>query len=298
MTRTQTNSYAFLGVALAIVATLLLLPGAAQADLCPSDNPVVQENNCSGAGSEGWRLTNYSPDVAGFSTKSSFNLGENVPLKIGRVNTSAASTVRLDVYRMGYYGNTGSRLITAASSASVSVNNLFSGCSATNATTGLKSCSGWATSFTIPGSSLPASGVYTAKLTTALGAREHDHLRRPRRLPQPQVRHPLRGPDRDLPGLQRLGRQVALLRQRRRQSDDLGHRARGQGLLRPAPQRPRPGQPLHRTRLLHGAVAREGGLRRLLHRRRLVYTRRRTELLGHKIDLVSPATASTGRWSR
>ncbi len=169
MTRTQTNSYAFLGVALAIVAALLLLPGAAQADLCPSDNPVVQENNCSGAGSEGWRLTNYSPDVAGFSTKSSFNLGENVPLKIGRVNTSAASTVRLDVYRMGYYGNTGSRLITAASSASVSVNNLFSGCSATNATTGLKSCSGWATSFTIPGSSLPASGVYTAKLTTPSG---------------------------------------------------------------------------------------------------------------------------------
>jgi YD repeat-containing protein len=138
-------------------------------DLCPSDNPVVQENNCSGAGSEGWRLTNYSPDVAGYATKTSFNLGENVPLKIGRVNVAAASTVRVDVYRMGYYGNMGGRLITAASSTSVSVNNLFSGCSTTNATTGLKSCSAWATSFTIPGVALPASGVYTAKLTTASG---------------------------------------------------------------------------------------------------------------------------------
>jgi len=156
--------------ALAVFFAVLLLPQAAQADVsCPSDVPVVQENNCTGPGSDGWRLIEYSPDVAGFSTKTSVNLGESVTLKLGRVSTAAAANVRVDVYRMGYYGNTGGRLITAASSASVAVNNLFSGCAPTNTTTGLKSCSGWANSYTIPGAALPASGVYTVKLTTPGG---------------------------------------------------------------------------------------------------------------------------------
>jgi PKD repeat protein len=157
-------------MALAMTASLLLVPAASQADVsCPSEIPVVQENNCSGTGSDGWRLVEYDPDVAGFTTKTSFNLGESVPIKLGRQSTGDASSVRLDVYRMGYYGNTGGRLISAASSTSVSVNNLFSNCGSTNATTGLKSCAGWATSFTIPGATLPASGVYTVMLTTPSG---------------------------------------------------------------------------------------------------------------------------------
>ncbi len=155
---------------LAVSAALLLFAVPAGADVsCPSENPVVQENNCSGSGSDGWRLVDYDPDVAGFATKSSVNLGESVTLKLGRASTADASSVRVDVYRMGYYGNTGGRLITAASSTSVAVNNLFAGCSATNSTTGLKSCAGWAGSYTIPGSAIPASGVYTVKLTTPGG---------------------------------------------------------------------------------------------------------------------------------
>ncbi len=156
--------------ALAAIAFVLLLPHGARADVsCPSDIPVVQENNCSGPGSDGWRLVEYSPNVAGFATKTSVNKGESVTLKLGRVNTSAAASVKVDVYRMGYYENNGGRLITAASSASVAVNNLFSNCGATNTTTGLKSCAGWANSYTIPGSALPASGVYLVKLTTPSG---------------------------------------------------------------------------------------------------------------------------------
>src|ERR1043165_1650502 len=113
--------------AFAALAVLLFAPNVARADVsCPSDIPVVQENSCSGPGSDGWRLVEYSPNVAGFATKTSVNRGESVTLKLGRVNTSAAASVKLDVYRMGYYENTGGRLITAASSASVAVNNLFS----------------------------------------------------------------------------------------------------------------------------------------------------------------------------
>jgi YD repeat-containing protein len=168
MTLPQLRNFALATLVAAAAVLLLAQPAAADVS-CPSDIPVVQENNCSGPGSDGWRLVEYTPDVAGFTTKTSVNLGESVTLKLGRVNTSAAANVKVDVYRMGYYGNMGGRLITAASSASVPVNNLFSGCSTTNTTTGLKSCSGWANSYTIPGAALPASGVYTVKLTTPGG---------------------------------------------------------------------------------------------------------------------------------
>ncbi len=168
MTIPRTKSLTIL--ALFASSALLLICGQASAEVsCPSDNPVVQENNCSGPGSDGWRLIEYDPNVAGFATKSSVNLGESVTLKLGRASTGAAASVRVDVYRMGYYGNSGGRLITPASSASVAVNNLFASCSATNATTGLKSCTSWANSYTIPGSAIPASGVYTVKLTTPGG---------------------------------------------------------------------------------------------------------------------------------
>jgi PKD repeat protein len=156
--------------ALAALAAALTIPGASGAPVeCPAANEVLQENNCEGPGSAGWSLTEYDPGVAGFTVKTTYTLGEAVQIKLGRESTKNASSVKLDVYRMGYYGNEGGRLIKAASSASVAVNNLFSGCSATNTTTGLKSCTGWANSYTIPSNALPASGVYQVMLTTSTG---------------------------------------------------------------------------------------------------------------------------------
>ena len=64
---------------------------------------------------------------------------------------------------MGYYDNTGSRLISAASQTGVTVNNTFA-CNPKNAQTGLQDCGNWAVTYTIPGASLPASGVYLAKI--------------------------------------------------------------------------------------------------------------------------------------
>ncbi len=156
--------------ALAALAAALTIPGASGAPVeCPAANEVLQENNCEGPGNAGWSLTEYDPGVAGFTVKTTYTLGEAIQIKLGRESTKNASSVKLDVYRMGYYGNEGGRLIKAASSASVAVNNLFSGCSATNTTTGLKSCAGWANSYTIPASAIPASGVYQVMLTTSTG---------------------------------------------------------------------------------------------------------------------------------
>jgi hypothetical protein len=159
-------------IALTATMGLTLLgagPALAQAELCPSDNPVIQENNCSGAGTDGWRITNFNDNVAGFATKTSVNVGENVALKIGRVNAAAPSTVNVDVYRLGYYDNNGGRYFAAASHANVAVNNTFAQCSTTDATTGKKSCSSWAVSYTIPGGGLGASGEYEAKITDPVG---------------------------------------------------------------------------------------------------------------------------------
>jgi PKD repeat protein len=157
-----------IGAALCL-SLVAFTPAYAQSELCPSDNPIIQENNCSGAGSDGWRITNFNDNVAGFATKSSVNLGQDVTLKIGRSGASAPSSVNIEVYRLGYYNNNGGRLIAGASHAGVAVNNLFSGCSSTDATTGKKSCTAWNTTFTIPGAALPATGEYEARIYDPVG---------------------------------------------------------------------------------------------------------------------------------
>lgn len=160
---------------LSAAAVLLATGGAAQAAVtCPNPNPVVQENNCAGVGSSAWALSNASENVGGFATQPSFNLGQDVPLKIARnAPLVPATKVDISVYRMGYYNDTGSRLIAAASRTAVTVNNTFT-CNPKNAQTGLNDCGNWAVTYTIPGASLPATGVYLAKIrTTDTGIDNH-----------------------------------------------------------------------------------------------------------------------------
>jgi PKD repeat protein len=131
---------------------------------CPNANPVVNENNCMGAGSQGWRLSTFSENIGGFTTQTSFAKGANVPLKIARNGPILPQThVDITVYRTGYYGGEGARLIPGAGATNVTVNNNFT-CNSANATTGELSCANWNVTYTIPGSALPASGVYVAKL--------------------------------------------------------------------------------------------------------------------------------------
>ncbi|MFZ1996062.1 MAG: N,N-dimethylformamidase beta subunit family domain-containing protein [Solirubrobacteraceae bacterium] len=153
---------------LALLAVLLgafLVPAfssaASAAVTCPNSNPVVNENNCTGAGSSGWEVQNYSEDIGGFTTQTSYNVGTNVPLKLG-TDLSGAQKVNLSVYRIGYYNGAGGRLVYSQSA--VSVNNSFT-CGAANPTTGELSCANWAASATIPSTSLPVSGIYEALFT-------------------------------------------------------------------------------------------------------------------------------------
>ena len=151
-------------------AMLLAFAGtqsARAAVTCPNANPVVNENNCMGEGTTANReaLENYTEDIGGFTPQTSYNLGESVPLKIGTDLPSFPGTsVNISVYRIGYYGGDGARLIPTAGALNVPVNNTFQ-CNPRKPTTGELSCSNWKVSYTIPGSSLPAGGIYEAVFT-------------------------------------------------------------------------------------------------------------------------------------
>jgi hypothetical protein len=139
-------------------------PAAAEVT-CPSSNPVVNENNCTGAGTSANEIANYSESLGGFTTKTSYNLGESIPLKIGTNAPSFPGTsVNIAVYRIGYYGGAGARLIGTAGASKVKVANSFA-CGTMNASTGELSCANWSTTYTIPGKALPISGIYEAVFT-------------------------------------------------------------------------------------------------------------------------------------
>jgi len=156
---------ALLILACAALALSAAGPAGAAEVSCPNSNPIVNENNCMGAGTSANELADYSEQIGGFTTKTSYNLGEGVPLKIG---TSAASfpgtSVNIAVYRIGFYGGAGARLISAAGVGNIKVPNSLR-CEAMNATTGELSCANWSVAYTIPGKALPLSGIYEAVFT-------------------------------------------------------------------------------------------------------------------------------------
>ena len=263
-----------LALSIATVFTVAALVGAAApamaAVTCPNANPVVNENNCMGAGSQGWRLGNFSENIAGYTTQTSFAKGASVPLKIAR-NAPILPQTRVDitVYRTGYYGGEGARLIPGAGATNVPVNNNFSLQHA-------ERHDGRAQLREL-GRHLHDPRLRAARLGRLRGEAAHDGhergeprgVRGPGRQPRPRVARPAGPAHRDLSRLQHVGRQVAVPRQERRGGHRLRHRPRREGVLRPAARPERHGpRPLLRAGLLHGPVARAAGLRRLLHRRR------------------------------
>ena len=152
---------------LVCAAAAVAVPGATRvadaAVTCPNSNPIVQENQCQSAGTTAWQLSNYSENIGGFATQTSFNKGTAVPLKIARNVPASTTSVNINVYRMGYYGDLGGRLVHTRNN--VVVNNNVA-CKPMDTVTGKYDCSNWNVTYTIPASALPASGVYVVKLTT------------------------------------------------------------------------------------------------------------------------------------
>jgi hypothetical protein len=123
-------------------------------------NAIFLENQ--NAGTTAWQLDNpvteAAPEIAGFATATSVNKGSSLPMK---VTLAQAGQYRIDVYRLGYYGGTGGRLMGSFGP--------FAGvkqtpCGITDAATLLIECR-WNTSFTLAVGSAWTSGLYVANLT-------------------------------------------------------------------------------------------------------------------------------------
>src|ERR1700741_5218998 len=127
-----------------LVASFVLLTAAAPqahaAVSCPNPNPVVDENQCH-TGTSGWEVNDYSDNLGGVPTEHSAGLGEDMPLKIGYAGgTFPAVTANIAIYRMGYYGGVGARLVN--SKTGVTINNGFQ-CNPMDTTTGKVDCGNW-----------------------------------------------------------------------------------------------------------------------------------------------------------
>ncbi|MDX6412411.1 MAG: hypothetical protein QOE91_1927, partial [Gaiellaceae bacterium] len=137
-------------------ADSLLLQATAQARSCGSGNAIHVEN-CS-PGSTRWKLAAADPvssgGVEGFATASSINKGGSLDLKI---NGASTTTIRAEIYRLGFYGGSGGRLVSTIRG--------IGGIAqpACNAGPPLD-CSNWATSATITTTAAWASGVYFVRL--------------------------------------------------------------------------------------------------------------------------------------
>ncbi|MBV9710420.1 MAG: choice-of-anchor D domain-containing protein, partial [Ktedonobacteraceae bacterium] len=125
-------------------------------------NPIQIEN--SKPGTPGWNdfSADLAPDtLSGFGSKISVNHGDSLDLYV----TTAAPSFTIDIFRTGYYGGDGARLITSLGS----FPGLHQAIPAPDPVTGMISCTNWTktTTLTIPSSWV--TGVYLAKLTSSTG---------------------------------------------------------------------------------------------------------------------------------
>jgi hypothetical protein len=142
-------------------ASLSISPAAPARAAC--GNPVVCENQLPGTPQSVWDVPNPSTTIEGFSDPFSVNVGASINFKI----RTSATTYAIDIYRIGYYGGDGARLITSLTP-SVPVSQNQPACS-TNTVTGLVDCGNWgvSASWNVPATAV--SGVYFAKISRTDG---------------------------------------------------------------------------------------------------------------------------------
>ena len=178
-------------------------------------NPVACENHAArhAAVRVGHRARARARPSRDSPTRSASTSGSTIKFKI----ESPATSYTIDIYRMGYYGGDGARLI-ASVTPNISVSQNQPACN-TNTATGLVDCGNWgvSASWTVP----------TDRRVRRLLRAHLPHRRHQRREPDPvrgaqrrqPLGHHLQDLRRDLAGLQRLGRLQPVLghghRQRR-----------------------------------------------------------------------------------
>jgi hypothetical protein len=121
---------------------------------------IIAENSLPGTPQSVWDLDGTPSDnIQGYATQMSVNHGETIQFKID----TDADAYHIDIYRMGYYGGNGARLVTTITpNANLAHNQPDPN---VNYSLGLVDASNWkvSASWATPGTAV--SGVYIAKLT-------------------------------------------------------------------------------------------------------------------------------------
>jgi hypothetical protein len=123
-----------------------------------AQNQIVIENQKTGT--TDWQITNLANnnEVAAYGDATSINKGEALNLK---VSLAQAGQYQIDVYRLGYYGGAGGRLVTSATG----LNGVTqAGPTVTNTSTNLIEYL-WNTSYTVQTGTDWTTGLYLAKIT-------------------------------------------------------------------------------------------------------------------------------------
>jgi Domain of unknown function (DUF4347)/Domain of unknown function (DUF4082) len=126
--------------------------------LITAQNAIVLENQK--VGTSDWQIgatQANNNEIAGYGDATSINKGQALNLKI---SLAQAGQYGIDVYRLGYYGGAGGRLISSVTG----LNGVTQAAPTIDPTTRLVECK-WNTSYTIQTGANWTSGLYLAKLT-------------------------------------------------------------------------------------------------------------------------------------
>ncbi len=127
---------------------------AQDADPCAAPANLIVAENCR-PGTDGWRIDTYDTAVAGFASATSVAAGETLTFFV----TADQPTFDLEIYRTGYYGGRGARLVLEQRGLA---GQRQPSCWE-QVETGLISCHTWSPSHTLTVPADWVSGVYLAK---------------------------------------------------------------------------------------------------------------------------------------
>ncbi|WP_245319776.1 DUF4082 domain-containing protein [Bradyrhizobium sp. LMTR 3] len=134
-----------------------------------STNPIVLENQKQGTPQSVWDIDGAgSSNIEGFATDISVDNGNRIDFKI---NTDS-SNYRIEIYRLGYYGGMGARLVTTIQHTGVQ----NQPAPLRDATTGLVDAGNWSVSASWDVPADAVSGVYIAKLVRQDGVEGANHI--------------------------------------------------------------------------------------------------------------------------
>jgi Domain of unknown function (DUF4082)/Bacterial Ig-like domain/Bacterial Ig domain len=137
----------------------------------PAANAIACENSKPGSPASQWDINGAGDaNIQGFATEISVNRGQVVRFKIDTNSTN----YRLEIYRLGYYGGLGARLITTVQPSAPLPQNQPA--CLTDSSTGLVDCGNWRESASWAVPSNATSGIYIAKLVREAGVSGVSHI--------------------------------------------------------------------------------------------------------------------------